>query len=408
MQTPDDPAAPYPWIYTPSPWAKAGLVVCGLFGVAMAIGCVAWVVWRPEPFWVLGLKAFIVGVGAFMGFAGLYTGACAFLAKNIITAHEITRQDFLKRKTIRKSTIVGYRIINVENNFSRVRFQTRGADRKHFDILLIRPDEKLMSWISSLTDLDEVDRQKAEAKLLADSSLGETVQARRGRLARFKRIAQVANWLGIAILGWSWFWPKPYALAVAASAIAPIAALALIAWSRGAIAFEKAKADMRPDLSGLFFAGMILGLRALLDVNLVLWSDAILPAGVIALAAYLIQRSLPLGERIGGFAVNFLTVGLCLYYGWGAAIEANMLRDQGATKVFKTRVLSKRISGGRSTSYYLELAPWGPRAKADEVSTVRATYDRFKPGDPVCVYLYPGALNIRWFELGTCPAPNRP
>jgi hypothetical protein len=62
-------------------------------------------------------------------------------------------------------------------------------------------------------------------------------------------------------------------------------------------------------------------------------------------------------------------------------------------------VLAKRISSGKTTSYYLELGEWGPRDEVADVSVSNSTYKNVEIGEMVNVYLKKGKLNIPWFII---------
>jgi hypothetical protein len=70
--------------------------------------------------------------------------------------------------------------------------------------------------------------------------------------------------------------------------------------------------------------------------------------------------------------VDYVTVSsLALFlfaYSFGTLIHINCYYDNSERKNFQARVLDKRISSGKSTSYYLELSTWGEQKEADEVS----------------------------------------
>jgi len=60
------------------------------------------------------------------------------------------------------------------------------------------------------------------------------------------------------------------------------------------------------------------------------------------------------------------------------------------------------VRHGKSTSYNLKLAPWGPVATVDSVSVSASTYQQTSVGQTVCVGLHPGAFALRWFVLQAC------
>jgi hypothetical protein len=93
-------------------------------------------------------------------------------------------------------------------------------------------------------------------------------------------------------------------------------------------------------------------------------------------------------------------------YGDGAVALADVRFDASVGQVFPVTVNGKYVSRGRSTSYELELPPWGPQAMRRSVAVSRSTYDAVQIGDPVCVTLHPGALGAPWFAVGLCPPPG--
>ncbi|WP_431241318.1 hypothetical protein ACQ9BO_14575 [Flavobacterium sp. P21] len=88
-------------------------------------------------------------------------------------------------------------------------------------------------------------------------------------------------------------------------------------------------------------------------------------------------------------------------YAYGTFITINCLYDHSEPKVFKTSVLDKRISTGKTTTYYLQLGPWGPRKESDEVKVSKEQYNNSKINDEAEVYLMKGEFDIPWFEVST-------
>jgi hypothetical protein len=93
---------------------------------------------------------------------------------------------------------------------------------------------------------------------------------------------------------------------------------------------------------------------------------------------------------------------LCCAYGYGAGLQVNALLDRSAPQTYRVMVNSKYVSHGKSTSYHLKLAPWGPNEGEQNLMESKGLYMRIKPGDTVCMVLRSGALNVAWSELGSC------
>ena len=56
-------------------------------------------------------------------------------------------------------------------------------------------------------------------------------------------------------------------------------------------------------------------------------------------------------------------------YTYGLLISTNALFDNSKPTVYKAKILNKRISSGKTTTYYLELDKWGLQKEVDDVSS---------------------------------------
>ena len=75
---------------------------------------------------------------------------------------------------------------------------------------------------------------------------------------------------------------------------------------------------------------------------------------------------------------------------------------KSAPESYATTVQDKHESHSRSTSYYLDLAPWGPIKRLNRVSVSRTTYEGAFIGDLVCLELRPGVLHVEWYQVVAC------
>jgi hypothetical protein len=89
-----------------------------------------------------------------------------------------------------------------------------------------------------------------------------------------------------------------------------------------------------------------------------------------------------------------------LAYGYGAVVAYNCVFDTATPHVYPATVLNKHTSSGKTTTYYLEVGPWGPRVAAEDVTVTEETYDHIMPGDSVRIYQSPGRLGVPWFVVG--------
>jgi len=69
------------------------------------------------------------------------------------------------------------------------------------------------------------------------------------------------------------------------------------------------------------------------------------------------------------------------------------------TQVLQRYKIKALISSGKSTTYYLELTPWGQQKDIEEVSVSKALYNKLEQNDKVNIYYMKGQFDIPWFEL---------
>ncbi len=238
------------------------------------------------------------------------------------------------------------------------------------------------------------------------SGFGETEQQREANLKQASRIATGVNILGGLVGAWTLLFPRPYAYAVMASIIMPIIGLVVIANFSGLIRIGHKKGSAFPSvIYAVLVPGLALLLRALQDFSIFSYSKIWIPMVVIAVGCMIIanwnskeysyRSRADLMDMLGSMLFTFA-------YGYGALVTANCLFDQSEPQVFQARVLDKRTTSGRhSTSYHLDLSPWGQREEADDVTVSKQVFDRAYVGGDVNVYLMEGRFGIPWFEVNT-------
>jgi hypothetical protein len=98
------------------------------------------------------------------------------------------------------------------------------------------------------------------------------------------------------------------------------------------------------------------------------------------------------------FAVFLLAFG----YGWGLVTASNTFLSKAEPLIFRSEIIDKSSSGGKHRSWHLSLEPWGPVKTVSDVEVTQAVYKQVEAGQTVCINLYPGAWNIRWFSVSPC------
>lgn len=250
--------------------------------------------------------------------------------------------------------------------------------------------------------------EEEEEKILNDPALGLDVAERTQRLEQARNIAQVLSYAGVGVLLWLFFYPSPYHWAMWAAFALPLIALPFLFIYKGIIRFDEMAGSAHPSISGALIApSMGLGLRAFLDYDVLSYTKAWLPTGMISLAFVLIMI-LSLGqidmERYKEY-LKVLGIGLLLVpFGFGATVFYNCYYDNGEPQGYVAEVRSQRISdGSRYTSYYLEIASEEDPSNSQEVSVSEELYFQVSTGDDVGVFEWPGRLGIPWRMLNALP-----
>jgi hypothetical protein len=263
---------------------------------------------------------------------------------------------------------------------------------------------EMLEWLSErYPDLDEQTAEAEKQEILSDNSLGYTVEQREEKLAVARKRAKALNWAGGLVAVWAFFFAQPYEAAILAAVVLPAISVLVSKYSGGLIRVEEKKGSAFPSVfSGVFFPAMALCLRALLDFNILryenVWKATVL-TGAVFMALLLVRSKEFLFQSAREYGVMFFFAVLAFAYGFGAVVTLNAVYDNSPAAVYQAQVTGKRISSGKSTTYYLTLTPWGPQKEADDVSVSKSLYNRLQVKDNVEVYLKKGWLGIPWFVV---------
>jgi len=326
----------------------------------------------------------------------------AIIGKFVIDHDRVYSIGTFANRTLMLSEIRGYR----ENDkYIVIEPVDKKMKRIKISMYFERTDE-ILGWLSDgYPNLDAINFNQEKEAILRYADFGGTEDQRAANLNHAAKIANGVNIVGVLAGGWTLFLPRPYAYAIMASIIMPIIALVIMMNFRGLIRLNQKQGSAFPYVTYAVFApGLALALRAMLDFNIFDYSRIWIPAVVIGVAyvviANVVSKEFGLKSAMDYFTIVVLTT-ITFAYGYGAVVVVNCLFDKSVPQVFHAKVLDKRISSGKTTSYYLELAPWGERDEADEVSVPEDVYDRANINNDVNIYFMEGRFGIPWFEVNT-------
>jgi hypothetical protein len=86
-------------------------------------------------------------------------------------------------------------------------------------------------------------------------------------------------------------------------------------------------------------------------------------------------------------------------YSYNALIFSNCAFDHQPSEISKVGIDGKHINHGKSTTYTLELSPWGRFSAGKNVQVPWSFYRSVQTGGSVNVYLHPGKWGIAWYEV---------
>jgi hypothetical protein len=400
VSTPLAAASDYPRTYLMRMWARGLMIIVG--GLALAGGAGLYLMCAHGP---SGPAMPLLLVCVAFALFGACMVAAVWRSKVVLTADAIEVHGLFTVRRLARSEIAGRRLLSINYGQTLTELVPSAAGMKALKLSSssMQTDSFLDSWLGTLPDLDAKEAQAAVAEIAADPELGQTPEERLARLARARKLASAFNAVAFITCLWGLLYPQPYAAAVFTAAILPWGAILLVARSGGLYRLDARRNEVRPNVAaGLYMPGFVLLLRAVDDVGVLDWQRTLI-YGVLA-AVVLCWAALMSDATLRTHRASVLALfALSCAYGYGAVVLGNAGLDRAPGTEYRVAVLGRHVSrGSRSTTYYLSLAPWGPRREPKDVSVSRALYDRTPSGGVVCVRQGPGALGISWYVVDGC------
>lgn len=369
-------------------------------GAIFAIGLVAGMpfLWRqadrehPVVLVMIAIYAFVFALSGCAIFNILWSRLLLFPNRIEIRGLFLTR-------VLARDQILGTRVPLNRNKYRLVLVPREGAGRPLKISTMFALDDAFQAWLASVPDLDQRDQQQVLSEVASDTNLGATPDERLAALESAKRTARVINTLAVVLGLWGFIYPRPYGLAIAILIWAPFLALALVAASKGILRLQTTRADPRPNvILAVIVPAVALTMRTLTTVYVVQWAGAAwLAIGVGAVLWFAAIKADP--NLVNRRAGALVFAPFALVYGYGAGLEANAALDRSPVSTYEAIISAKYISHGRSTSYHLQLDPWGPNQAGSRIQVSRAVYEALNQGDAVSLALRKGAFGVPWYTV---------
>ncbi|MFP5277394.1 MAG: hypothetical protein ACLGPM_09775 [Acidobacteriota bacterium] len=334
----------------------------------------------------------------------LYMAAYALRTRLILDGDRIDYRSALRSYSATHDQIEGYRSIRTRyGNLTRCYLKD---NRGSFSIPSnITKQTGVQEWFRALTNLDERDADHIKSEI-SQQQIAASGQADPSvALDNAKTLMIFLSVLGVAAAILAFLQTQPLFLpSVIVLWLLPVVAIFLLYRSPLLYAVFKQKADPRAELSypiivsafGLLFAFAAGDSAHIADFHKLLVLTAIV---FFCMVAALVRPALNSTSRTGAFLALLVFAGL---YSVGVVHTADTVPDHSIAEPYQAQVVRMYETHGRSTSYHLSLAPWGPMTNGNNVEVSYGTYHSVQVGDSVCIGLHPGYLHAPWYTLTPC------
>lgn len=335
----------------------------------------------------------------FLGIGG-YMAALALRSRLTIEGTRIEVRGPIREKSAEQSEIEGFRTISSRyGSFKQLRLKD-GRGTINIQQIFSSDDEQ-QAWFKQAGDLDERDRVQLLDEIANQQELGSTPEERLGALKAAKTWTIVAVVVAVAAAaGLNFESGAVEQLCAVVLAAAPFVAAYQLRRSPLLYAIFRRKKDPRPELMFLLLVagfGLLIRMREIdfITVQPLLMVMAVAAGAVI----YGFFSAVRAGVVRGAWIGLLVLAGL---YGYGAVAVGDTVFDGKPGVGYSSLVEGKRVVSGRSDTYYLQVAPWGPVEADSEVSVPADLYGAVQPGELVCMTLHPGRLGAQWYRVGKC------
>ena len=282
-------------------------------------------------------------------------------ARVVLDGTRIEVRSLFSERQADLNEIEGYRTIQTRNG-SYTKLYLKQGRRAIKVSNSFSTDDDYRAWFQQIPDLDKRDREALLEEISHEQELGATPQERLGKLANAKTwgifITVVTGAAAVALVFSESILRVPGFVVLT---VTPVGAFFLLQRSPLLYAVFKQKADplrraeLFPDRVRLRTFAVLHAVTLRFVRGLVAGHCAGRPCSLLCVLYRKPKGVLTTGKYSG---VPFFAV----FFGVGFGMLADTIADRRLPQPTRQDVIGKHISRGRSTSYYLELAPWGPKA----------------------------------------------
>jgi hypothetical protein len=339
---------------------------------------------------------------------GLYVTAWALRARLVIDGARIEVRGALKQYSADLSQIEGFRTINPRNDSGYTQLCLKQSRGKITVSQAFDTDDDYRAWLQQLTDLDKRDLDVLLDDIIQDAELGSSPEERLNALKQARNASIAVTVVAVAAAAGLNFGADSIRLpSTAVLALIPLVVLFLVRRSPVLYAVGGKKSDPRAELyTALTVAGFGLLFPAI-DYNILSMRPLLLliiPLALAYLAAFFKSARRHTSPAGAVFGLLFIAI----IYSYPLVVLADTMIDSTKSSTYIVPVTGKHATSGKSTTYYLNLAPWGPLQEPNEINVSSSMYDGTSAGDSICLALHPGRLHAPWYQLTDCPTQPAP
>ena len=347
-------------------------------------------------------QVMLLAFSLLFGLVGVILIATILRYRVTLRADAIVAESLFTTRTLLRSDIAGQRLLRTQYVSTLVLVPRDSSQKKLKLAQMFKTDAALEAWFAGIPDIDSEEFAQSQAELVVDPNLGFSSDERRQQVESAKNTVIVLNVAAGISFVWGIFLPYPYPLVLLLPAFLPLIAVVLLVRSNGIYQIEGRRQDARPSLALAFLLpGMVLAILALGRFHTLQWKPILYFAALLAISLTFIIVSADRGLRQRPWAILPILI-FSAFYVLGLIVAADSVLDRSRPQTYQVTVIDKHISTGKSTTYYLHLNPWGPETRETQVTVSPSLYNSTPIGEPVCIFLYSGALRVPWYRVANC------
>ena len=305
--------------------------------------------------------------------------------------------NYFKKKSIKLNEIKGLRQDSKYLLFEHV--TNKKLNLTIADISSFKKSDDIISWaIENFEDLDVIEFQIEEQRLLNDTTLGETKEKRKLLIKKANNFSIIYNLIGGLISFVLIFFDNYFSFFV--FLILPLIGLFLIYYFDLIKFISNSKNSLFGSIIFVFFASSILLILKSSNFNLISFDKIWNPLLIFGFFIFLLLYVKGFNKSYNYFYGQLiLMIFGSLIYSFGFIKGLNSVIDESNETIYKVKVIDQHISSGKSDSYFLTLDKWKFQNKNIDIKVSESFYNEIKSGDFVTLHLKQGYFNIPWFVI---------